>query len=244
MTRVLVPVQILEGETVSAGLCHLLAPTAVTVLGYHILPEQTPPEQAEAQFEERANSALRDLVEEFEAAGASADSRLAFTHDKEQTITRVANEVGAHVRVVPGAVGDIDQLLVPVTGTVAIDRIMDVVETLVEGREIGVTVFAAGEETETGERLETARKRLEAAGVDVTTRTARGDPFPSLLDAIPGHDAIVMGGQAPSLSSLLFGEETERVAEASVGPVLVVRAPPSSDEESTAGEASDPEAPE
>jgi len=32
-----------------------------------------------------------------------------------------------------------------------------------------------------------------------------------------------MGQQAPSLSSLLFGDEQERVAAASVGPVVVVR---------------------
>jgi nucleotide-binding universal stress UspA family protein len=43
------------------------------------------------------------------------------------------------------------------------------------------------------------------------------------MDAVPGHDAIVMGEAAPSLRSLVFGDEAERVAEASVGPVLVVR---------------------
>jgi len=52
MTRVLVPVAILEGESPSAGLIALLGSTDVTVLGYHVLPEQTPPDQARAQFED------------------------------------------------------------------------------------------------------------------------------------------------------------------------------------------------
>jgi len=34
---------------------------------------------------------------------------------------------------------------------------------------------------------------------------------------------IVMGERAPSVRSLVFGEESERVASESVGPVLVVR---------------------
>lgn len=223
MTHALVPVQVLEGETVSGGLCHLLAPVRVTVLGYHVVPEQTATEQAEAQFADRAQDALGEVVEQFEAAGGDAESRMTFTHNREQTISRVVEDINATVRVFPGVAGDVEQLLVPVTGEVAVERILSTVEAVVGGRDIGVTVFAAGGEAETGRRLETARSRLHGTGIDVTTRTARGKPFPSLIDALPGHHAVIVGEQAPSLSSLLFGEETERVAEASVGPVLVVR---------------------
>nr|WP_197428479.1 hypothetical protein [Halapricum sp. CBA1109] len=94
MTRVLVPVAVLDGETVSSGLMALLGTVDVTVLGYHVLPEQTPPDQARSQFEDRATAALVDLREEFEAAGGAADHRLVFTHDREQTMTRVADDVG------------------------------------------------------------------------------------------------------------------------------------------------------
>jgi len=59
----------------------------------------------------------------------------------------------------------------------------------------------------------------------VETRLERdGSTFDALLDAVPDHDAVVMGESAPSLRSLVFGEEADRVASASVGPVLVVRA--------------------
>jgi nucleotide-binding universal stress UspA family protein len=224
MTRVLVPVKILEGETVSPGLMNLLGTVDVTVLGYHVLPEQTPPDQARAQYEERATDALEDLSEEFRSAGGEADHRLVFTHDREQTIRRVADEINARAFAVSGITGDVDEILVSLSGDVAVDRILGFVEEVVGDREIGVTLFVAAKVAEdTDETLDAAAERLHDAGIDVRTEVATGPPFAALMDAVPGHDAVFLGEKAPSLSSLVFGDEADRVAEASVGPVLVVR---------------------
>jgi len=249
MTHVLVPVAVLEGETISPGLMSLLGTVDVTVLGYHVLPEQTPPDQARLQFEERATSALADLSEEFRAAGGAADHRLVFTHDREQTIQRVAEEVDADAFAVSGTTGDVGRLLVSLTGDVDVDRVLSFVEALVGDLDIGVTLFlATGERTRTAdaadagesegigptdatdaanatdERLEAAADRLREAGIDVATeRATKGSAFDALIDAVPGHDAIVMGERAPSFRSFVLGDESDRVATASVGPVLVVR---------------------
>ena len=220
MTRVLVPVEILKGQTVSAGLMALLGPVDVTVLGYHVLPEQTPPDQARRQYEERATAALDDLSKEFQSAGGMAYHRLVFTHDREQTVERVANEVGARAFAVSGTAGEVDSLLVSLSGNVAVDRIVDFVTELVGDRDIGVTLLLAGEPDDA---LEAAATRLGDAGIDFETVTTPGKPFESLMDAVPDHDAIVMGEAAPSLRSLVFGDDADRVAAASVGPVLVVR---------------------
>ncbi|WP_436933597.1 universal stress protein [Halovenus marina] len=221
MTHVLVPVAVLDGETVSSGLIDLLGTVNVTVLGYHVLPEQTPPDQARAQFEERATSALEDIAEEFRAAGGDAYHRLVFTGDRRQTIDRVAAEIGVDAYAVTGATGAVDRLLVPLSGSVAVSRILAFVESLVGGRPIGVTLLAAGSVPES--RLDESAATLREADIETETRMAAGDPFDALVEAIPGHDAVVMGEAAPSLASLLFGEESERVAAATVGPVLVVR---------------------
>ncbi|MFW6435126.1 MAG: universal stress protein [Halovenus sp.] len=230
MTHVLVPVAILEGGTVSTGLVDLLSTMDVTVLGYHVLPEQTPPDQARAQFEDRANDALADLTEEFRSAGGEAYHRLVFTQDRQQSIDRVAAETNARAHAITGTTGAVDSLLVSLTGDIDVDRITDFVVELLGDRPIAVTLFAsdgsvAGDEGADG-RLATATDRLSAAGIETTTRVAAGKPLDALVDAVAGHDAIVMGERAPSLSSLLFGEEADRVAAASVGPVLVVRASP------------------
>jgi len=225
MTRVLVPVEVLEGKTVSPGLMTLLGTVDVTVLGYHVLPEQTPPDQARAQYEDRAVSALEDLSQEFRAAGGAADHRLVFTHDREQTVDRIADEIDARAFAISGMTGDVDRLLVSLSGDVAVDRILSFVAELVGDREIGVTLFlAAADGAADDDRIGAAAGELRDAGIDVSTEVAAaGDPFDALIDAVAGHDAIVMGEKAPSFRSLVFGDEADRVASASVGPVLVVR---------------------
>ncbi|CAI50471.1 UspA domain protein [Natronomonas pharaonis DSM 2160] len=226
MTRVLVPIEVLEGQSVSWGLIELLGTVNVTVLGYHELPEQTPPEQAKEQFEGRANEALSDLETEFRDAGSTVDSRLVFTQDGRSTINRVATEVDADAYTIPGMTGDIARILVPLSGDVAVERILSFVEALLGGRDIGVTLFLASDAEGAGELLDRSATRLREQDISVETRLETGDsPFDALVEAVSGHDAVVMGEKAPSLSSFLFGEETERLATASVGPVLVVRNP-------------------
>ena len=232
MTRVLVPIRVLEGGSVSLGLIDLLGTMDVTVLGYHVLPEQTPPDQARLQYEERATAALEDVTEEFRAAGGDADHRLVFTADRTQTITRVADEVDARAYVIPGVTGTVDRLLVPLSGDVAVDRILSFVDDLVGGRDIGVTLFlAAGEATEDAQDLlDEAAAELGGQGIDTRTELVTGTgPFEALVGAVAGHDAVIMGEQAPSLRSFLFGAVTDRVAAESVGPVLVVRREPTAE---------------
>ncbi len=224
-SNVLVPVKILEGGGVSPGLMTLLATVDVTVLGYHELPEQTPPDQARSQYEEQAVSALEDLEQEFRSAGGEADHRLVFTHDSRQTIERVADDVDARAYAISGVTGDVDSLLVALSGDVAVDRVVGFVKEVVGDRSIAVTLFVAGEDAEAAERkLEWAEEKLEGSGVDVDTRfSVSGSPFQALVDAVKGHDAVVVGEKAPSLKELVFGDEAVKLAEASVGPVLVVR---------------------
>lgn len=225
MTRILVPLAVLEGESVSAGLTVLLEPMNVTVLGYHVLPEQTPPDQARLQYEDRATDALEDLAAEFGSTEGTADYRLVFTHDRKQTFDRVAAETAADVYAIPGATGPIDRLLVALTGDVAVERIVSFAAELIGDREIGVTLFLATDDEPAGqELLETAAVPLADRGIDVRTELAVDEPpLEALLERAVGHDAVVMGEQAPSLLTLVFGEDAERVAAESVGPVLVVR---------------------
>lgn len=231
MTRVLVPVEVLEGKTVSPGLMALLGTVDVTVLGYHVLPEQTPPDQARLQYEDRAIEALNDLSEEFRTAGGAADHRLVFTHNRQKSINRIADETGSDAFAISGMTGDIDRLLVSLSGAVDTDRIVAFVSELIGDRDIGVTLFlaTANEEADDG-RLETAAERLRSDGLEIRTeRVVTDSVFEGLTEAASGHDAIVMGEKAPSLRSFVFGDEGDRVAAASVGPVVVVRRERSND---------------
>jgi nucleotide-binding universal stress UspA family protein len=226
MTRVLVPIAILKRQSVSTGLINLLGTMDVTVLGYHVLPEQTDPDQARRRYEARAIDALEDIAEEFRQAGGEADFRLVFTHSRKQTLQRVADETDSQAFVIPETTGPIKRLLVPLSGDIAIDRVLLFVVELIGNRDIDVTLFLVSDEEsdKAQERLDTAADVLTEHEIDVRmTLESDTTPFAGLIDAVAGHDAIVMGEQAPSFRSLLIGDETERIATESIGPVLVVR---------------------
>lgn len=228
--RVLVPVEVLEGESVSESLAEFLAPAEIVVLGYHVLPEQTPAEQASIQFEDRAQEAVDDIARVFEEAGRDVETRVAFTHDREQTVKRVAAEVGATAVLLPNPVGDVSDALVPIRGAIDRERLADLVATLLAEGDGTVTLWglATDEADFDAEQAvdavnESLRERgLEASRITTETTVAES-PVYDIVERSAEFDVIVMGEGDESLWSVLFGEETERIAEGAVAPVLVVR---------------------
>lgn len=228
---VLVPIEVLEGETVPESVIDLLATVPVVLLGYHVLPEQTPPGQARLQFEDQAQSKLEILADAFDEVGDRPDTRLVFTHDEEQTLDRVAYEAGCQAILIPNPAPEITRLLVPVRGEADVTRISTFVAALIGDRQIAVTllhVAKSEEESAAGEALLEAGKRtLTEHGItaeNITTETAISDsPVEAITTAATDYDATVMGASEPSLRGLLFGESAEQVAARSLGPVMVVR---------------------
>jgi nucleotide-binding universal stress UspA family protein len=229
--RVLVPAEILEGETVPESVLDVLAPLPVVLLGYHVLPEQTPPGQARLQFEDQAQDALDDLAEALDEAGGEAETRLVFTHDAEQSIDRVADETGCGAILQPNPTGDVERVLVPLRGDVDVERIAAFAAALVADRDIGLTLHhVAGSEAaipDGAALIDRADAVLREAGVPDTAIAHEvvvdDAPVLTIADAATDHDLVVMGERAPSLRTFLFGEDAERIADRSLGPVVVVR---------------------
>ncbi|MFB6206825.1 MAG: universal stress protein [Haloglomus sp.] len=225
--RVLIPVQVLEGEAISESLVEFLAPAEVVLLGYHVLPEQTPTEQASMQFEDRAREAIEDIATTFHEAGRDVETRVAFTHDRDATVERVAAEVGATATLLPNPAGDIEDVVVPLRGAIDVGRLADLVATLLGGREGSVTLWGLGrDEFDAQAAIERARETLTERGLpdaQITTEVSASDsPVWDIVDRSGEFDVIVMGEGGPSLFSSLFGDATERVAEGAVAPVIVV----------------------
>lgn len=228
---VLVPIRVLAGETVPEGVPAMLAHAHVVLLGYHVIPEQTAPGQARMQFEDEALDRLEDLEEGFEAAGATVEPRLVFTHEAQKTINRQIYEHGAIAVLVPDAVPAVERVLVAVRGTVGADRLTRVVAGLFGPTDATITLLhvAAAEESDedASTLLAGIADRLAELGVDpdaVETRVERDVPA---LDAIVGesgaHDVVVMGESDPTIATYFFGMPADQVGERFVGPVLVVQ---------------------
>jgi len=235
---ILVPLRVLEGESVPEGVPGLLANAHVVLLGYHVIPEQTAPGQARLQFEERAKARLDEHEAIFETAGATVERRLVFTHDGQKTIDRTIHEHDCMAVLVPNAIGAVDDVLVAVRGTVGVDRLTRVVASVFAALDTSITLYHVAEASETDEDIETLlggmRDRLERLGVDgsrIETRTERQRaPLDAIVDAAKTFDAVVMGETDPSLATFVFGLPADQVADRFLGPVLVVQREREADE--------------
>ena len=232
---ILVPIRVLEGESVPEGVPGLLAYAHVVLLGYHVVPEQTTPGQAQIQFEDRATERLDEYETIFEEAGATVERRLVFTHDGQKTIDRMIAEHDCMAVLVPNATGLVEDVLVAVRGAVGIDRLARVVAGLFGEMDTSVTLYHVAEDEETDEDVRTLLDglvdRLGDLGMDTSTVETYVERDQDALDAIvaaaDAFDTVVMGESDPSLATFVFGMPADQVADRFLGPVLVVqRGPP------------------
>ncbi|MFC6863899.1 universal stress protein [Halomicroarcula sp. GCM10025817] len=184
----------------------------MVVLGYHVLSEQTPPGQAQLQFEEPAQAKLDDLAAAFREAGGDAETRLVFTHDEEQTLDRVADETGCDAILIPSPATRIERVLVPLRGEVDVARIATFVAAMIGTRDIEVTLYHVTDSedaTAVGHSmLDEAAEHLIEGGLDATAITedvvVSETPIQSIVTAGADHDAVVMGGKRSIASHVLL----------------------------------------
>jgi nucleotide-binding universal stress UspA family protein len=236
---ILVPIRVLEGESIPEGVPDLLANAHVVLLGYHVIPDQTAPGQAQMQFEDRATERLDEYETMFEEAGSTVERRLVFTRDGQKTIDRMTTEHDCLAALVPNATGPVEDVLVAVRGTVGVDRLARVVAGLFGVTDASVTLYHVAESGETdedvGTLLEGMVNRLEDRGMDtsrIETRVERDRAaFDAIVEAAGAFDIVVMGESDSSLATFVFGMPTDKVADRFLGPVLVVQREPAEETE-------------
>ncbi|WP_255190621.1 universal stress protein [Natronobeatus ordinarius] len=228
--KVLLPVRALESEPLTPGLLELLAPIPAVVVGYHVSPEQTSPEQARSQFEARARPAVDEMVAAAIEAGGTVESRLVFTPSERKTIDRMTTEADCNVLLLPKPVDDVERLLVAVRGEVNADRLADFVATVAANGDLEITILHVARSDggrDDGTRLTGAvASALVESGLDPAAvhESVVVDPSPlaKILAEAEAHDALIVGESGRSLRSFAFGPLSERIANRSVGPVFVV----------------------
>jgi nucleotide-binding universal stress UspA family protein len=228
---VLVPVAVLDGQSVPTTIVEAFAPIPVLLLGYNEVPDQTLPAQARDQYGERAKRELEERRSVFEGAGCPVTSRLVFTNDRFTTFERVAVEAECNAILILNPVPVLETMLVAIRSNVNLDRLAHLVATVLEGTEIEVTLFhAVSKKSKRGqgeELLETAASAFVDAGVD-SERVSRSvviadSPTSAILEAAEDHDFIVAGESRPSIRQYIFRGRAERIAKRTSDPVLVVR---------------------
>jgi len=229
--NVLVPIRVLDGESIPEGIAGLVKNAHVVLLGYHIVPEQTATGQMRMQFETEANNRLDELEDLLESEGATVETRLVFTRDGQKTIDRMIYEHDCLAVLDPDAVGTVESVLVPIRGTVGLDRIARVVAGLFADTDADVTLYHVAESDETNEDAQTLldglRTRITEGGIDrarITHMIRHGDEaVDAITDEAGSFDVVVMGESDPSIATFVFGMPAETVADRFLGPVFVVQ---------------------
>ena len=228
---VLVPLAVLEGESLPNGTAELLANARVVLLGYHVVPEQTAAEQAREQFGETGMSKLDEFAGELAAGGADVETRLVFTHDETTTVDRLIYEHDCLAVLVPNSTPQVESVLVALRGTVGIGRNTRLVLGLFADADVDVTLYhTLGE----GESLDDGEAFLNGVKSDLVERGIAPDriatlvedaavPIDAIADRAESYDAVVMGETDPSVTTFVFGMPSAQVADRFLGPVLVVQ---------------------
>ncbi len=230
--RVLVPVDVLGGESVPQTVIDVLASVPVVLLGYRELPEQTGTDQARDQYGSRIRAKLDELHRVFEDAGClDVSSRIVFTHDRLKTFERVAVEADCDAVLLLNPAPVLERVLVAVRGDVNLEYIARLLGALLVGTDLEVTFFRVVADEDDRDHgtglLDTAIDELVDAGGDRdridTSIVVDGSPTREILEAAADHDMLVVGESRPSIRRYIFRDRAKTLARQTADPVLVIR---------------------
>jgi nucleotide-binding universal stress UspA family protein len=224
---ILVPVDVSQAELPALDVIDHLGAVEVVLLGYFPVPDQAEP----ALVRDQHGPTAADRLDAVATEHGGPDEVLVFTHDREATIDRIADEYGCNAVLTPGRSSTVDRVLVPIRGEVNLDRILGVVADLLLAGEETATLFNSVPEDadpSQGELLLMgAVDRLVEYGVDrdrVDWRLAEGgDPKTDIVELGREYDLVVLGETEPSLRERIIGDVLSGIVDALDAPALIVR---------------------
>ncbi|KTG26867.1 universal stress protein [Haloferax profundi] len=225
--RILVPVDVSEAEPPPLDVLDHLGAVEVVLLGYFPVPDQAEPALLRDQYGPTATDRLDAVADEH---GHPAEV-LVFTHDREATIDRIADEYDCDTVLTAGSSTVVDRVLVPLRGDVNLDRILAVVADLLLAGNETATLFHSvpeGANPTQGELLLMgAVDRLVEYGVErdrVDWRLSQGgDPQTDIVELGAAYDLVVLGETDPSLRERIMGDVLSAIVDALEVPALIVR---------------------
>ena len=230
-STVLVPVDVSTEEIPPTGVLDLLGGVNVLLLGYYPVPSQAAPAQIKAQQGTQATERLEAARDAIARRVDTVAEELCYTHDRTETIDRIADEYGCTAVLRLGPADSVDRILVPLRGDSNVDSILKLVGDLLGTDDASVTLFHSAEENTDREYGETlladAVDRLSAAGVDparIDRQLSDTDETGVDIVAAAGEfDVVVLGETDPSLRDRILGAVQRATLTETDLPVFVVR---------------------
>jgi nucleotide-binding universal stress UspA family protein len=224
---ILVPIDVSVEEPPALDVIDHLGAVEVVLLGYFPVPDQAEP----ALLRDQHGAAAATRLEAIAAAHGDPPDVLVFTHDREASIDRIAEEYGCDAVLTGGRATTVERVLVPLRGDVNLDRILAVVgDLLLAGEETATLFHSVADETDPSRAellLTGAVDRLVDHGVDRARLdwqlSEGGDPQTDIVDAAAAYDIVVLGETEPSLVDRIIGDVLSSIVDDLEPPALIVR---------------------
>ena len=230
-SSILVPVDVSNSDPPVQPLIDLCRSVNVVLLGYYPVPDQVAPAQLRQDHGSDAKRALAEVADEFRASDIDVTDVLVFTHDREDTIDRVANEHSCDAVLTMGAAEQIERVLVPVRSDANLERIVSLLVDVMRVSDVSITFFHSVVEDSDPNRGESlvrgAVDRLEEAGIDRERidwqLSDEESPHDEIIDLARDYDLLVLGETKPSLRERILGTVPSRIINEVDKPAFIVR---------------------
>jgi len=231
-SSILVDVELPDPAPLSPMLIEVLAALRVVLLGWFAVPEQTSPAQARDQFGDETQDTLDAVARRFEEGGGEVTTRLVFTGNKLDTLTRVSTEENCDAVLIPGTMDALRRVLVPLRGVENVNQIAPLLADLCRDATATVTLLHVVEEGETeasarADVLKPAAARMRDLGLDSSLleldALTADNPADTIVDRADAYDLVVLGETKPSVREILFGTVPERIVKTADVPIIIVR---------------------
>ena len=224
---ILVPIDISASDPPELEIVDALGPFEVVLLGYFPVPDQAEPALIKHEYEDEVATRLDRIANHRD----DVTEVLVFTHDREATIDRVADQYDCDAVLTAGDTSQIERILVPIRGDVNVERIVSVVAGLLERSDATATLFhSAVEDADPSQGaflLRGAVERLTEYGIDearLEWQLSEGDDPTETIVAMAGeYDIVVLGETEPSLRERIIGMFLSNLIDEIAIPALVVR---------------------
>jgi nucleotide-binding universal stress UspA family protein len=230
-STILVPVDVSDDEPPAQPLVELCRSVDVVILGYYPVPDQVAPAQLRQDHGADATAALAEVADEFRAGDIDVTDVLVFTHDRQDTVDRVANEYGCDAVLTLGQSEQIERVLVPVRSDTNLERIVSLLADVVRMSDVSITFFHSVVEDSDPSRGESlvrgAVDRLDEAGIDRERidwqLSDEESPHDEIIELAREYDLLVLGETKPSLRERILGTVPSRVVDEVDKPSFIVR---------------------
>lgn len=232
--RILLPIEVPDPKPIPTALLQAFNELELFVLGYRLVPEQTSPEQSEAEFSEEEKAKFEEVLDDLRDFDINIETEVAFTPDLAQSLDRHIRDNNCHSILTAKPISSVERLLVPIYSKSQINpNLATILYDLALSSELPVSLAVVTSEEQESEEQEKAEEledyavaKLEEVGLGsdrIRSSRVNVNDIAEAVARLSGADDLVILSEAESTDrSSFFNTLHDDIEEAVSCPVLVV----------------------